>query len=114
MAVCTVPTMLLAEVTVPTVAVELTLPRLAPPSERSSAATVILEVPSALASAYTLVPDALIMLVPLKSALVTIVLIWSRSDLNWSLIAERSVVVRPASDAESARAFICVSRSETD
>ncbi len=59
-------------------------------------------------------PDALIMFVPLKSALLTIVVIWSRSDLNWSLIADRSLVVRPESEAVSARAFICVSRSETD
>ncbi len=50
----------------------------------------------------------------MKSALVTIVLIWSRSEVNWSLIAERSVVVRPWSEAERARAFICDSRSEIE
>ncbi len=107
-------TMLLAEVTVPTVELEVTELRLEPPSEKSSAATVIFEVPSALARAVMVLPPCLIRLVPLKSALVTTVVIWSRSDLNWSLIAVRSVVVRPVSEADRARAFICPSRSETE
>ncbi len=52
MAVCRLVTMVPAAVTVPTVEVEVTLVvKLAPPSEKSSAVTVILEVPSALARA---------------------------------------------------------------
>ena len=54
---------------------------LAPPRARDCAATVILDDPDSLASAWTVVPDAWIMLAPLKVALVTDLPIWSRSDL---------------------------------
>ena len=59
-----------------------------------------------------LVPLALIMLEPLKSALVTTLVIWSRSDLNSSLSAVRLAVSSVVSAEASAFSFICVSRSE--
>src|SRR5579875_1312263 len=54
------------------------------------------------------------MLVPLNEALFTIVLIWSRSDWNWSFRAVRLVVSSPWSDAARALDFIWVRRSEIE
>src|SRR5215813_11749976 len=53
------------------------------------------------------------MLTPLKSALLTTLVIWSRSDLKSAFRAVRLVASSDVSEAASALAFIWVSRSET-
>jgi len=55
----------------------------------------------------------LTMFTPLKSALLTTAVIWSRSDLKSAFRAVRLVVSSEVSEAASALAFIWVSRSET-
>src|SRR6185312_241054 len=59
------------------------------------------------------VPLALTMFTPLKSALLTTLVIWSRSDLKSAFRAWRLVVSSEVSEAASTLAFIWVSRSET-
>ena len=111
-AVFNVAIMLVAVVTVLIVEVAVRLDvRVVPPSDRSCAATVITEVASALARALMVVavppveaPSS--MLPPLNTALVTVLLIWSRSDLNSSFRALRLLVSRVVSDAARAFSFI--------
>src|ERR1700761_5738213 len=59
------------------------------------------------------VPADLTMLMPLKSALDTTLVIWSRSEVKSAFRAWRLVVSSEVSEAASALAFIWVSRSET-
>src|SRR6185312_4391048 len=59
------------------------------------------------------VPPDLTMFTPLKSALLTTLVIWSRSDLKSAFRAWRLVVSRDVSEAARTLAFIWVSRSET-
>src|SRR6185312_197367 len=59
------------------------------------------------------VPADLTMFTPLKSALLTTLVIWSRSDLKSAFRAWRLVVSSEVSEAARTLAFIWVSRSET-
>src|SRR6185312_3777817 len=59
------------------------------------------------------VPADLTMFTPLKSALLTTLVIWSRRDLKSAFRAWRLVVSSEVSEAARTLAFIWVSRSET-
>src|SRR5215217_8600684 len=63
-----------------------------PPNAKTSALTVIFEVPSAFARDENVTAPVLMRLVPLKSALVTALVIWSRRALKSSFSAERLAV----------------------
>ena len=94
------------------ISVAVPMDRVPPVRLRSSAPMVMVLEPSALASAVMSEAPLAIRLVPLNSALATMVPIWSRSALKSSFSALRDAVSRDASLEARAFSFISTIRSE--